>query len=232
VIVVDEGAELRIITQPDHARFAAELFSVWRQRSFADHPRRRELLFAIREHDNGWREADAAPRVDPQRLRPHDFRSFPESERHSLWQRGILRFADEHPYASLLIAQHAASIHRPLSLDWQNLFRALEETRQEWLARAEIESRQVLEDYRFLALADALSLNFCSRSADPWTDSTITAVADGNRLLLEPFPLAGSTTLNVSVRWIPNQPYRTDSEVGSALARARWSRMPVRVAPL
>ena len=36
MIVVDEGEELRIVTQPDHARFAAELLSLWRSDGLPD----------------------------------------------------------------------------------------------------------------------------------------------------------------------------------------------------
>ena len=70
VIVVDKGDLLRVITQPDHARFAAELLSLWRADGLPEHPRREQLLFAVREHDNGWREADAAPWVDPATQKP------------------------------------------------------------------------------------------------------------------------------------------------------------------
>ena len=38
------------------------------------HPRRGELLFAAREHDNGWTEVDAYPTVDPDTGRPYDCR--------------------------------------------------------------------------------------------------------------------------------------------------------------
>src|SRR5262245_63540953 len=54
MIIRADGASLLFITQPYHARLAADLLSHWK--GFADHPRRAALLLAAREHDNGWRE--------------------------------------------------------------------------------------------------------------------------------------------------------------------------------
>ena len=81
MIVVSENDKFRMITQPDHAHFSGELISLWRADGLPEHPRRADLLFAVREHDNGWREADAAPRWDPERGRPHDFITLPVRER-------------------------------------------------------------------------------------------------------------------------------------------------------
>ena len=70
MIVVPEGATLLLVTQPDHAHLSGELLSLWRAGGLPENPRRADLLFAAREHDNGWREADAAPRWDAARGRP------------------------------------------------------------------------------------------------------------------------------------------------------------------
>ena len=231
VIVVDEGDLLRVITQPDHARFAAELLSLWRTDGLPDHPRREQLLLAVREHDNGWREADAAPRVDPAARRPFDFTRYPRSDRLEIWQRGIWRFADQQPYSALLIAEHAEAIHQPLSRDWKSFFERFEPLRQDWLDRAASDRSEVKADYLHLETADAISLAYCTRRETPWEGKSTTAQVRGEVLHLEPFPLAGTTTFQIPVRRIPNRPYATDSGVGSALARARWTRLAVKVAP-
>ena len=53
----------RLVTQADHARLAADLLRLFRLPELLEHPRRELLLRAIAEHDNGWWEADAAPRL-------------------------------------------------------------------------------------------------------------------------------------------------------------------------
>ena len=231
MIVVDEGDKLRIITQPDHARFARDLLSLWRTDDLPEHPRREPLLFAVREHDNGWREVDAAPRIHPITHRPLDFTTYPEEDRLDIWRRGILRFADRHPYATLLFVAHAEAIHQPLSEAWLELFRELEPLRQDWLDRAAIDEGRVKSDYRWLELADALSLVYCTGGTRQWLDRSPMVRVESEFLRLDPFPLAGTTTFQIPVRRVPNRDYPTDSQFGSQLARARWQRMTVKVAP-
>ena len=110
MIVVPEGSTLLLVTQPDHAHFSGELLSLWRAGGLPGHPRRDDLLFAAREHDNGWREADAAPRWNAEGGRPHDFMTLPRQERIEIWERGTCRFAAERPYAALLITRHALNL--------------------------------------------------------------------------------------------------------------------------
>jgi hypothetical protein len=231
MILVDEGGQLRVITQTDHARFASELLSLWRANGLPDHPRRSLLLLAVREHDNGWREADAAPGVDSLTARPHDFTSYPELERLRIWKRAILRYADRHPYVALLIAEHAAAVHQPLTADWQELMAEIAVLQREWLDRAALDEATIRADYRFLQLADSLSLLICAHRVFDAAGHGLTVDRDGDDLLLEPFPLAGATTFEIPVRWVAQRPFATDSEFASALIRARWSRLEVRVRP-
>lgn len=232
MIVVDDKEWLLIVTQPDHARFAAELLSLWRVDNLPEHPRREELLFAVREHDNGWQEADSAPRIDPVRLRPYDFTGYPPAGRREIWLRGILRHAALHPLAALLIADHAAMIHRPLDGEWQRLLDSIEDLRQQWSRDANFDRRDLDDDYKWLRLADALSLAFCTRDLEAASGLGMEVMVDSEYLRLEPFPLAGTTTFRIPARRVPNRPYDRDSILGGELARARWSDLTVRVAPL
>jgi len=57
MIIRPDGDTLLFITQPDHARLAADLLQHWTEA--AGHPRGDALAIAVREHDNGWREDHA-----------------------------------------------------------------------------------------------------------------------------------------------------------------------------
>lgn len=232
MIIVDDTDWLTIITQPDHARFAGELLSLWRLDDLPSHPHRQEILQATREHDNGWQEADSAPWIDPDRHRPYDFLSYPESARLEIWRRGILRFAADQPLVALLIAEHAESIHQPLSDLWLAFFEELESQRQEWLEAAAVDRASVAQDYSFLELADALSLAICTHGAWPATHPALEIQLMGDYLGLDPLPLAGTTTFQIPYRRIDNRAFETDTRVGSALARARWESWQVKVGPL
>ena len=236
MIVHDEGPDLLMITQTDHARFAAELLSLWRTDGLAGHPRRDDLLFATREHDNGWREADAAPSWNGDAGRPHDFLSYPRSERNDIWARGTARYEAKRPYAALLITLHAFAINRdPPGGDkaWKALLADLGKRKERLLEQTGTTGKRAEADYRFLDLADALSLAACNRWRDPVDRHGFKARYDPeiHTLYLEPFPLAGATTFQVAARRIPKRRYQGDADLGGELAAAGWQEIPVRVAP-
>src|SRR6185436_2206871 len=110
MIVRRDGDRLRLVTQPDHAAFAADLLSLFRLPALVDHPRRAALLRAVRLHDNGWRELDAAPPVDPANGLPYTFIELPRPLRLEVWERGTARYVDSDPYTALLTTEHALTL--------------------------------------------------------------------------------------------------------------------------
>lgn len=233
MIVFTEQDSWRCITQPDHAAFAAELLSLWRTEGVPDHPRRADLLFAVREHDNGWREADAAPHWDGERRRPHDFISMPRPARIEIWERGVARFAGAQPSAALRITRHARRLHRDRRGDaeWAGLLEMLDEL-ERGLAEATGATEEEIEaDDRLLDRADTLSLAVCNGWSEPFERHGVRARLRDGTLELDPFPLAGATTFRIPCRRIAIRDYGGDAALGGELAAARWGELVVRVAP-
>ncbi len=230
MIVVEEGQVLTLVTQPDHARFAAELLALWRDPEMRGHPRRSRLLAAVREHDNGWREADAAPRIDPAAGRPFDFRSLPAAVRREIWRRGSGRYAASRPYLALLATQHALALHRGRRQEpeWQRFCAELEQRRQELLDASALDETRLAADYRWLELADALSLAVCCRSARPVVRGRLRARWRDGALEIDPFPLAGVTTFRIPCRRIPARRYGGEADLATELGAARWAQSEVR----
>ena len=164
MIIRDIGNDLLFVTQPDHARLASEIIAAWRPDGFPDHPRREAILYAAREHDNGWREEDAETLVDAAGT-PVDFIAAPVPVKHRIWLRAVSRLADDHPYEAALVAQHALTVNADYREhpDWQAFFDTIEGLRRAALARAGAGAAATLEnDYRFVNIADRLSLIFCN----------------------------------------------------------------------
>lgn len=231
MIVYGEETSWLVVTQPDHAHFAGELLALWRGDGLPEHPRRDDILFAAREHDNGWREADAAPRWDGERGRPHDFLSMPWGDRVAIWERGTARFAGSRPYAALLIVRHAWNLHRSHPApERAELLSYLEELQEGLLGEVEGGEAELAADYRFVDLADSISLTACSHWREPFEHAGVRGRFMDGTMCLDPFPLAGATTFTVPCRRIPRRAYRGDADLGGELAAARWGEMRVRVA--
>ncbi len=233
MIVAKQEEGLRVITQPDHARLAADLLGLWRAGDLPHHPRRDDLLFATREHDNGWREADSAPRVSPESGAPLDFLAFPDAWRRDLWDRATERYADERPAAAALITRHAISIHDDRTADpnWRGWLGSLEERLEAQLEASDLERAELELDYPWLLLADRVSLRACGTFSDLLETEEVRVERRPGELRLEPFPLAGATTFEIPCRHIPDRPYSSDTDLAVELASAKWERISLRIAP-
>jgi len=231
IVTVEDGA-YRLVTQPDHAHLAGEILSLWRADGLAGNPRRDEVILAGREHDNGWREADAAPRCDAAG-RPVDFIAMPAEQRIEIWERGTRRFLERRPYAALLILRHARELHRDRRRDpeWREVLGRLATRERGLRQELRVAGRTLAADYRLLNAADTISLAACAG----WTGDFAIPGGRGRgdtdgTVRLAPLPLAGATTFRVPCRRIPLRVYRGDADLGGELAAARWEELRVRLA--
>src|SRR5919108_3067113 len=124
MIVREDGDSFLLITQPDHARLAHDIVAAIRTEPVLSTASRETVLFATREHDNGWTEVDASPTIDPATGRPCDFIAGPARVKHELWPGGIRRAAQSDPRAGALIAQHAITVYayRASEPEWRPFF--------------------------------------------------------------------------------------------------------------
>ena len=113
------GAQVWLITQPAHAELAGKMAAHWGNEDFAvpghfgasaDPERlRREVVLAVAEHDNGWWEWEADPPLSAEDGLPQSLGEVLENPVAGMerWRLGVPRLAERHPYASLLIGDHA-----------------------------------------------------------------------------------------------------------------------------
>ncbi len=100
-----------LINQNDHARLSGEIMACWGDGEFPKPEPRDEVLFAIREHDSGWREWDSSPKINPVTQLPMNFLEMNSYEQAEIWKRCFKRHSAEHPYASALIALHFGKLN-------------------------------------------------------------------------------------------------------------------------
>lgn len=233
MIVTARDQRLRLVTQNDHAHFAAELLSLWRRDGMEEHPRRQELLQAVREHDGGWRGIDSAPMVHAETGRPHDFLDMPQAARREIWTLCTSDFSDK-PYAHLLILEHALNLHREASDDgvWPALLAHWRTERTKLLDDGILGVEELGDDYKFLDLTDLASLMACDVWRGPIERHGYRLERTDAGLSIDPFPLAGTTTFEIACRWIPDRRYSSDSDLALELATARWEKIVLRVLPV
>ena len=198
-----------LITQPDHAALSRRIMAGWRTNGFHESGRRADILIAIEEHDNGWREPDAAPMLDPRTGKIRDFITAPDDVRRGVWPRGVRRLAGT-PYAAALVAQHAIHIYRRYRGEkgWDAFFAEMETARDHHLAAAGLRNQDELRrDYVFLRIADLASLTFCCGWTETQTDDSGSGHAirlEGTRLIITPDPFEGARVpISVAARELP-----------------------------
>lgn len=212
---------LHLIAQPDHAALAARVMRRWAP--LREAPRRASILHAIAAHDDGWREADAAPAVDPATGRPFDFLTTPPAIRQAVWRRGVAR-VEADAWAAALVAHHAIVLHDRHRDEgaWEMFFRDLVARRDACVEAAGRGADDLAADYRFLRLGDLLSLMFCQGQTHEEQAEGWTLRVDGASLLASPDPFAGrQVALAVPAREVADRRYESDADLREAVRTAR-----------
>jgi uncharacterized protein DUF3891 len=223
VIVRSAPDHLLLITQPDHARLAAQIMAEWRRDDLPGSALRDIILRATREHDDGWIEPDRAPIVDAATGRLLDFINAPEGVRQGIWPRGVERLRDR-PYAAALVAEHALNVYehyrdRPA---WGGFFSCMEEMRDRALAGAAPRTLADLRrDYFFVRMGDLASLAFCNGWREPQKLARYELRLEGTELRFAPDPFDGARVqLTIAARRLPNRAYTSSADAAAAFESA------------
>jgi hypothetical protein len=221
MIVRRTGRVLHLITQPDHAALSRRVMERWVP--LHDAPRRASILLAIEEHDNGWREPDAAPMVDAATGRIYDFITVPTPIRQAVWPRGVARVAEADLWAGALVAQHALTIYDRYQTDpaWGGFFAAMTERRDALLRLAGRSAADLQHDYAFVRIGDLISLVFCNQWTEAQRYDQWSIGLTGDCVAVAPDAFGGRRIpIAIRAREIPDVPYASDDQVQQALRAA------------
>ena len=111
MILQEQGEQLILIRQTDHAVLAGFFAREWGNNFFPRPEPFDSFCQAVSEHDNGWREWELLPQVDPKTRLPYSFMSVPTEAHMALYQRGIERMVKTDTYAGLLVAMHCQGLY-------------------------------------------------------------------------------------------------------------------------
>jgi hypothetical protein len=111
MILHEEDNEVVIIRQTDHALLSGFFAREWGNEIFKRPEPFDSFRLAAAEHDNGWREWEVLPEIDPATFLPYSFMSIPTEEHIALYQKGLERILKVDHYAALLVSMYCALLY-------------------------------------------------------------------------------------------------------------------------
>jgi Protein of unknown function (DUF3891) len=111
MILHTQDNEVMVIRQTDHALLSGFFARELGNNDFLKPEPFESLRLAAAEHDNGWREWEIHPEVDPATFLPYSFMSIPTEQHIALYQRGLERILKVDRYAALLVSMHCVGLY-------------------------------------------------------------------------------------------------------------------------
>jgi hypothetical protein len=213
------------IGQHDHGLAAGEIARHW-GREPRPSP---STVYAVAQHDLGWRKLDEDVLWNEEAGRPHDFMDYPAEPKVRAFADALDLLEERDQYAACLCSMHYATLMQGSEKEAEVRFREAEVRRQQRLRKDMTdESVEGLErDLRFLKLCDGLSLFVCLN--EPGREASYPAPypeglvfdgeeylpdwADERTLRVRPDPFAGSFEIVL--------PYRVFGRDGCELRSGR-----------
>ena len=234
-----------LITQYDHAVLAGNLMERWGNETFSPPLPREEVLFSVREHDCGWKEWDSSPKINPENGYPANFMEMESSDQTGIWRESFESHAEEHPYASALIALHFARFNRKLlTKDPSDVYaKSLEGGIDGFVSDMlgiDVSKRGAVPpgikiNLRLLQVGDIISLALCHG----WESMEIAHVPvdyegnsrrlalksdDGFNFTVSPYPFSGTTLkLRVQARKLGRRSYSGNEDLRRSLGNAPYA---------
>jgi len=204
MIIQEQGDQLILIRQTDHAVLAGHFARALGNKMFSRPEPFESFCLAAAEHDNGWNEWELLPQIDPKSFAPYNFMSIPTEEHIALYQRGIERVVRADHYAGLLVSLHCSGLYdrtratmpgfsakyvksneAPLVADFQQRLRLQQlrlkvDLRADPVMKAYADEQAIQANLQRLEALDRLSLYFCLAPLDGSTIDAVPLNANGS----------------------------------------------------
>ena len=156
MIVRERADSFVLVEQHEHALVSGEFARRWAEEPVPVGP----TLYAVENHDVGWREPDGEVLWNEATGRPHSFVDYPLGPKLEAWRRGIERVEARDAYAGCLCSLHYARFldgsGNPIEVEFREREAARQARIREEMSPADLENLE--RNFRFLRLCDGLSL--------------------------------------------------------------------------
>jgi hypothetical protein len=111
VSVHADSGDVIAIPQPSHSWLSGQLVRAWGNEAFARPSPYEEVCLGATLHDIGWLPWEAAPTLNQETGRPHNFLEMKPATHTELWTKGVNQALAFGRYPALLVSLHAKSIY-------------------------------------------------------------------------------------------------------------------------
>lgn len=231
-----------LLSQVEHARIAAEVAEVWGNAEVPPLPFADLLVSAIRHHDDGWADWEAAPTQDPATGGPRHFTEMPMPESTAIWTRSIEQAVRRQPLEAIWISKHFSSLAEQVRPSRRAMLQEKKAIDTFLIAQKGLRSKcrraalplfssipeleaGIETGWQWLKFFDLFSLWLCcAPPAEPHTfplpgeASLLATPQTAADIVLAPWPLRPKLlTLSLSARRIINRKYANLDELNDAL---------------
>ena len=209
MIITKTRTETIGVLHEDQASFSAFLLENWNDQSLKHEEQRDQIIRATQECNNGFREYDADPRIDPKTNLPVDFRKLLPEEINEIWMRASERFLDESPYIAMMITHHAYTLYEQRQNRtgvWEDFFITLAKRRGRIRDSLSMTHNDIEHDYSFIKLAYWFATTYITKpklgAEKPALYAGYKVTRLNDELRIRPFPIINQT-INYTIPVIP-----------------------------
>ncbi|WP_181917198.1 DUF3891 family protein [Virgibacillus dokdonensis] len=151
------------IEQDQHARISESMIKHWNKAYLPQSPYHDSAIYAIQQHDVGWRPFDEEPFWNDQSQAPYNFTDFPTPAKTVLYTAGIEKVASADLYAGLLCSLHYTRFLEKDTSYYSKQFVDQERRRQQRIISSlkQFDEETLAIHLDLLQLCDNLSLFIC-----------------------------------------------------------------------
>ncbi|MFC3041722.1 DUF3891 family protein [Virgibacillus xinjiangensis] len=204
MIIREHDNDFVLVEQHHHAKLSGEIMERWKDNLFEGKGRKESVLYAIEQHDLGWKEFDKQPFWNDAKQEPFTFTDFPIHPKVILYTLGIDEVEKADPYAALLCSEHYKRFIAAESSRQADLFVRQETARQERIMEnlPDFNKRLFNFHYGLVQLGDNFSLYVCINDPGVGKQDEHPFFKQGIPL---PFELDGFHKNPIGINWLDEQ---------------------------
>lgn len=210
--------------QHDHAILANLIAEQWKE----DYPLKKEVLFAIEQHDRAWMDIDWSPIWNDVASAPYSFIDYPLSIKLPFYVKGINEVEEVSTYAALLCSTHYTKFFHDGGMNHDLIYGFVQEERQRQRTLLQklketnkFDEKAFEYHYKLLKFCDTLSLFICMQEAgvkgeqlhiwfrkgieQPDKSKCQTTWINKNTIEIDPFPFYKSFDVAIPMRVVSKE---------------------------